>query len=161
MLLVAEAKSLLPWGGDFTDYALVSLHCLRVYLDDSYRNALDLLSEMPHILGEVGLEEGDFPDHSTLVEAFDRFGMEAWRVLLRLSSELHDPLSHAASTPRFSTARTRASTTAAGRIIAFRHSKRPLSSTQRVKPSVTLTVRPRKLTTHSSAGRSPATMQVV
>jgi len=34
-----------------TDYVLVSLHCLRVYLDESYRKALDLLSEMPHILG--------------------------------------------------------------------------------------------------------------
>jgi IS5 family transposase len=83
-------------GGGFADYALVSLHCLRVYLDESYRNALDLLSEMPHILGEIGLEEGDLPDHSTLVKAFDRFEMKVWRVLLRLSSELHDPSGHAA-----------------------------------------------------------------
>ena len=35
--------------------ALVSLHCLRVYLEKSYRKALDLLSEMPQILGENGL----------------------------------------------------------------------------------------------------------
>ncbi len=49
-------------GGGFADYALVSLHCLRIYLDASYRNALDLLSEMPHILGEIGLEEGNLPD---------------------------------------------------------------------------------------------------
>ncbi len=32
--------------GGFADYALVSLHCLRIYLDESYRNALDLLSEI-------------------------------------------------------------------------------------------------------------------
>jgi len=83
-------------GGGFADYALVSLHCLRVYLDESYRNALDLLSEMPHILGEIGLEEGDLPDHSTLVKSFDRFEMAVWRVLLRLSSELHDTSGHAA-----------------------------------------------------------------
>jgi IS5 family transposase len=38
-------------GGGFADYAVVSLHCLRVYLEESYREALDLLSEMPHILG--------------------------------------------------------------------------------------------------------------
>ena len=62
-------------SGGFADYALVSLHCLRIYLDKSYRNALDLLSEMPHILAEIGLEEGDLPDHSTLVKAFDRFQM--------------------------------------------------------------------------------------
>ncbi|REA00967.1 IS5 family transposase [Haloferax sp. Atlit-6N] len=83
-------------GGGFADYALVSLHCLRVYLDESYRNTLDLLSEMPHILAEIGLEDGDLPDHSTLVKAFDRFEMKVWRVLLRLSSELHDPSGHAA-----------------------------------------------------------------
>lgn len=83
-------------GGGFADYALVSLHCLRIYLDESYRNALDLLSEMPHILAEIGLEEGDLPDHSTLVKAFDRFQMKVWRVLLRLSAQLHDPSGHAA-----------------------------------------------------------------
>ena len=80
----------LEGGGGFADYALVSLHCLRVYLDESYCNALDLLSEMPHILGGIGLEEGDLPDHSTLVKAFGRFEMKVWRVLLRLSWELHN-----------------------------------------------------------------------
>ncbi len=83
-------------GGSFVDYALVSLHCLWIYLDESYRNALDLLSEMPHILAEIGLEEGDLPDHSTLVKAFDRFQMNIWRVLLRLSAQLHDLSCHAA-----------------------------------------------------------------
>jgi IS5 family transposase len=83
-------------GGGFADYALVSLHCLRVYLDASYRDALDWLSEMPLILREIGLEEGDLPHHSTLVKAFDRFQMKIWRVLLRLSSELHDLSGHAA-----------------------------------------------------------------
>ncbi len=83
-------------GGGFADYALVSLHCLRIYLGESYRNALDLLSEMPHILAEIGLEEGDLPDHSTLVKAFDRFQMKVWRVLLRLSAQLHDLSGHAA-----------------------------------------------------------------
>ncbi len=74
--VVRLAKNVVGEGGDFADYALVSLHCLRVYLDESYRNELDLLSEMPHILGEIGLEEGDLPDHSTLVKAFDRFEMK-------------------------------------------------------------------------------------
>ena len=45
---------------------------------------------MPHILAEIGLEEGDLPDHSTLVKSFDRFQMKIWRVLLRLSAQLHD-----------------------------------------------------------------------
>ena len=88
-------------GGGFADYAVVSLHCLRIYLNESYRNALDLLSEMPRILAEIGLEEGDLPDHSTLVKAFDRFEMKVWRVLLRLSAQLHDTADHAAMDATF------------------------------------------------------------
>jgi len=156
---VTLAKNVVGDRGDFADYALVSLHCLRVYLDESYRNALDLLSEMPHIRGEIGLEEGDFPDHSTLVKAFDSFDMKVWRVLLRLSSELQDLSGHAAIDASLSTVRTPVSTTAAGRIIAFKHWKRPLSSIQKLKRSSTFTVRPRKRTIHSSAGRSPAATQ--
>ncbi len=44
---------------------------------------------MPHILAEISLEEGDLPDHSTLIKAFDRFQMKVWRVLLQLSAQLH------------------------------------------------------------------------
>ena len=83
-------------GGGFADHALVSLHCLRVYLEKSYRVALDLLSEMPQITGEIGLDAADLPHHSTLVKAFDRFTIAIWRVLLRLSAQLHDPSGHAA-----------------------------------------------------------------
>jgi IS5 family transposase len=58
-------------GGGFADYAVVSLHCLRVCLEKSYREALDLLSEMSHILGVIGLESADLPHRSTLVKWFD------------------------------------------------------------------------------------------
>ncbi|MDQ2052644.1 IS5 family transposase [Natronolimnohabitans sp. A-GB9] len=88
-------------GGGFADYAVVSLHCLRIYLEKSYREALDLLSEMPQILAEIGLEKADLPDHSTLVKAFDRIKMEVWRVLLRLSAQLHKPSGHAAMDATF------------------------------------------------------------
>jgi len=83
-------------GGGFADYAVVSLHCLRVYLEKPYRETLDLLSEMPQILAEIDLDEADLPDHSTLVKAFDRLKTALWRVLLRLSAQLHDPSGHAA-----------------------------------------------------------------
>jgi IS5 family transposase len=33
-------------GGSFADYAVVSLHCLRVYLEKSYRETLEMLSEI-------------------------------------------------------------------------------------------------------------------
>ncbi|QUJ70863.1 IS5 family transposase [Haloarcula marismortui] len=83
-------------GGGFAEYAVVSLHCLRVYLEKSYREALDLLSEMPQILGEIGLDAADLPDHSTLVKWFDRIKTAIWRVLLRLSAQEHEPSGHAA-----------------------------------------------------------------
>ncbi len=88
-------------GGAFADYAVVSLHYLRIYLEKSYREALDLLSEMPQIVAEIGLDLGDLPDHSTLVKAFDRFEMKVWRVLLRLSAQLHDTADHAAMDATF------------------------------------------------------------
>jgi len=53
-------------------------------------HAFDLLSEIPHILADIVLFETDLLDHSTLVKAFDRFQMEVWRVLLRLSAQLYD-----------------------------------------------------------------------
>ena len=83
-------------GGGFADYAVVSLHCLRIYLGKSHREALDLLSEMPQILTEIGLEPDDLPDHSTLVKWFDRITMAGWRVLLRLSAQEHEPLGEVA-----------------------------------------------------------------
>jgi len=89
-----------PFGG-FADYAVVSLHCLRIYLEKSYRDALDLLREMPQILAEIGPEAGDLPHHSTLLKAFDRLEMEIWRVLLRLSAQLHDTTDHAAMDATF------------------------------------------------------------
>jgi IS5 family transposase len=84
-------------------YAVVSLHCLRVYLEKSYRETLDFLSEIPHILGEIGLEPADLPHHSMLVKWFDRIKTALWRVLLRLSAQLHDLSGHAAIDAAFFT----------------------------------------------------------
>jgi len=83
-------------GGSFADYAVVSLHCLRIYLGQSYRTALDWLSEMPQILAEIGLEPDELPHHSTLVKWFERITMAVWRVLLRLSAQEHEPSGEAA-----------------------------------------------------------------
>jgi IS5 family transposase len=83
-------------GGGFADYAVVSLHCLRVYLEKPYRETLYLLSEMPHVLTQIGLEPTDLPHHSALVKWFDRIKTALWRVLLGLSAQLHDLSGHAA-----------------------------------------------------------------
>ncbi len=77
-------------GGGFADYALVSLQCLQVYLDTSYRMTIDLLKEMPQITEEIGRIKADLPAPSTLCKAFDRIEMSVCRVLLRQSAQLHD-----------------------------------------------------------------------
>jgi len=57
---------------------------------------IDLLREMPHIIGEIGLEAADLPSPSVLCKAFDRISMSVCRVLLRQSAQLHDPSKHGA-----------------------------------------------------------------
>jgi len=83
-------------GGGFADYALVSLYCLRIYLNTSYRMTIDLLKEMPQITGDIGLSAADLPAPSTLCKAFDWISMSVCRVLLRQSAQLHDLSEHAA-----------------------------------------------------------------
>jgi hypothetical protein len=102
-------------GGGFADHTVVSLHCLRVYLEKPYRKTLDLLSEISYILRDIRLEPGELPHHSTLVKWFSGiktpFGAGAQaRVTLRL--------------PRHSsTVKTPANTTTIERITAARCSK--------------------------------------
>ncbi len=82
--------------GGFAGYAFVPLHCLRIYLDTSYRMTTDLLKEMPQIIGKIGLKAADFLHLSTLCKAFDEMSMGVCRVLLRQSAQLHDPSKHGA-----------------------------------------------------------------
>jgi len=77
-------------GGGFADYAIIPLHCLRIYLDTSYRMTIDLLTEMPQITREIGRFKADLPHPSTLCLAFERIEMNVCRVLLRYSAQLHD-----------------------------------------------------------------------
>jgi len=75
-------------GGGFADYAIIPLHCLRIYLDTSYRMTIDLLTEMPQITREIGRFKADLPHPSTLCLAFERIEMNVCRVLLRYSAQL-------------------------------------------------------------------------
>lgn len=77
-------------GGGFTDATMICLHCLRIYLDTTYRMTIDLLKEMPRITREIGLEPADLPHPSTLCLAFDRIEMKVCRVLLQQSAQLHN-----------------------------------------------------------------------
>jgi IS5 family transposase len=83
-------------GGSFAEYAMISLHGLRIFLGETYEMIIDRLEVMPPILDVIGLEPDDLPDPSTLNKWLDRIKMAVWRVLLRHSAQLHDPSPHAA-----------------------------------------------------------------
>ena len=51
---------------------------------------MDVLYEMPRITGLLGLDPGELPDFSTVCARMQRLKMPVWRVLLRLSAELHE-----------------------------------------------------------------------
>ena len=83
-------------GGRFADYAIISLHGLRIFLEESYEMIIDRLEVMPPILEVIDLEADDLPHPSTLNKWLDRIVMDVWRVLLRQSAQLHDPSPHVA-----------------------------------------------------------------
>ena len=76
--------------GGYADWVIVALHGLREYLDQPYRRLLDILHEMPRIVEILGLKLDTLPDFSTLCARKQELKMPVWRVLLRLSAELHD-----------------------------------------------------------------------
>jgi hypothetical protein len=63
-------------GGSFAEYAMISLHRLRIFLDETYEMIIDRLEMMPPILEIVGLESDDLQDPCTLNKWFDRIAME-------------------------------------------------------------------------------------
>ena len=83
-------------GGSFAEYAMISLHGLRIFLNETYEMIIDRLEVMPPILEIIGLEPDDLPHPSTLNKWLERIVMQVWRVLLRHSAQLHDPSPHAA-----------------------------------------------------------------
>ncbi|SEP06414.1 hypothetical protein SAMN05216388_103020, partial [Halorientalis persicus] len=48
-------------GGSFAEYAMISLHGLRIFLDETYKMTIDRLEVMRPILEIIGLEPDDLP----------------------------------------------------------------------------------------------------
>ena len=86
---VAKAKAVVanpdepadPEGGSgFAEWAMLTLHALRIELGKSYRVAVDLLSEMPGVLEEIGLTR--LPHYTVLRTWFERIPTKTWRAFL-------------------------------------------------------------------------------
>lgn len=76
--------------GGYADWVIVSIHCLREYLNQPYRRLLNILQEMPGIVAKLGLSVAELPDFTTICTRKQDLEMRIWRVLLRLSVSLHD-----------------------------------------------------------------------
>jgi len=72
-------------GGRFGEWTMLALHCLRIKLGKSYRETVDLLSEMPEILAEVGLTRP--PHYTTFCDWFKQLPMKHWRTLLAVTGQ--------------------------------------------------------------------------
>ena len=92
---VAKAKSVVAnpdepadpeGGGGFAEWAMLTLHALRIELGKSYRVAVDLLSEMPGILEEIGLTK--LPHYTVLRTWFERIPTKTWRAFLGNAGDL-------------------------------------------------------------------------
>lgn len=76
--------------GGYADWVIVTLHGLREYLNQPYRRLMDILREMPGIVDILGLSVDELPDFTTVCQRKQELKMRVWRVLLRLSANLHD-----------------------------------------------------------------------
>ena len=76
--------------GGYADWVIVGLHCLREYLDHTYRKLMDVLQEMPTIIEMFGLTASTLPDFTTVCARKQDIKMNVWQVLLRLSVSLHE-----------------------------------------------------------------------
>ena len=92
--MVAKAKSGVanpdepadPEGGDgFAEWAMLTVHTLRIELGKSYRVAVDLLSEMPGVFEEIGLTR--LPHYTVLCMWFERIPTKTWHAFLGVSAE--------------------------------------------------------------------------
>jgi len=72
-------------GGGFAEWAMLALNALRIELSKSYRVAVDLLSEMPGVLEEIGLTK--LPHYTVLRTWFVRIPTKTWRAFLGASAE--------------------------------------------------------------------------
>jgi hypothetical protein len=72
-------------GGGFADWAMLALHALRIELGKSYRVTIDLLSERPGGLAEIGLSR--LPHYSSFRDWFETILMKTWREFLDDSIE--------------------------------------------------------------------------
>ena len=67
-------------GRGFAEWVMLAPHVLRIKLGKSYRQTIDLLSEMPGVLEELGLTR--LPHFTVLRNSFATIPIERWCAFL-------------------------------------------------------------------------------
>ena len=83
-------------GHGYPGWKHLTLHCLRIHMEATYREIVDWASEMDRVRAVLQLARTAFPAPSTLCRSFDRAPMGVWRGLLQATAEKCDPGSHGA-----------------------------------------------------------------
>lgn len=79
-----------PGESGYADGVIVALHSLCKYLDRSYRRLINVLHEMPVIAGKFDLAVAELPDFTPVCARMQELELAVWRVLLRLSADIHE-----------------------------------------------------------------------
>ena len=74
----------------YADWVIVSIHALREYLNQPYRQLMEILYEMPRITRILGLRPATLPHYSTVCARKQALTMEIWRTFLGLTIDLHE-----------------------------------------------------------------------
>ena len=82
------APALQDGDGGYADWVIIAVHGLCV--DHTYRRLLDVLHGMYGIVAKLDLAVDELPDFTTVCTRKQDLEMRIWRVLQRLSAELHD-----------------------------------------------------------------------
>lgn len=72
----------------YTQHQLIILNCLKIRLNEDYRDVEDLLIEMPGIQKELNLSS--VPHFTTIQKAFQRLKSRIYNLLILLSAKLTD-----------------------------------------------------------------------
>lgn len=76
--------------GGYADWLVIAVHGLKEHLGHPYRQLMDVLREMPRIVGRLELTGDELPHFTTICHAKERIYMPNWRGLLKASQSLHE-----------------------------------------------------------------------
>jgi hypothetical protein len=85
-----------PESGGLPREAHIVVHCIRKEEGHTFAKIIDRLSLMPEICDRLGLNPDAMPHPTTFYHSLDRFTMDIWRAVLRVSAQQRHQSGHVA-----------------------------------------------------------------